>query len=362
MEGMVTMREFYKGKRVLVTGNTGFKGSWLTMVLSKWGAELFGYALAPPTKPSMFEMCNLQEKIKWYQADILDFENIKGVIGEIRPDIVFHLAAQPLVGESYDKPIETFSTNVMGTVHLLEAIRSSTSIKAVVNVTTDKCYSNKEGFYGYREDDELGGHDPYSSSKACSELVTTSFRNSFFSEDKIGIATVRAGNVIGGGDFAKDRLIPDCVRSLRLNQGIEIRNPMAVRPWQHVLEPLRGYLALAMHLYQNASQYSGPWNFGPYQENEVTVSEILNLFNTHMKTQLDIICDSEAKYHETNYLKLDSYKANKLLNYVPVLSIDETMRMTVEWYQQYLNRESDIFEFTMNQIESYEKLCFGETK
>ncbi|GAU75649.1 CDP-glucose 4,6-dehydratase [Fusibacter sp. 3D3] len=357
------MRDFYKGKRVLITGNTGFKGSWLTMLLSRWGAELYGYSLAPPTKPSMFEICNLEDKIDWYEGNILDFENIKKTIESVQPEIVFHLAAQPLVGESYEKPVETFNTNIMGTVYLLDAIRQNKSVKALVNVTTDKCYSNKEGFYGYREDSELGGHDPYSSSKACSELITASFKKSFFSDARnLGVATARAGNVIGGGDFAKDRLIPDCIRAIGLGHKIELRDPMAVRPWQHVLEPLQGYLKLAMYLYEDAGLYSGAWNFGPHHGNEMSVFEVVNRLSQHMDFEFETGEALVKKYHETHYLKLDSYKATKLLKYQPVLSMHETIKLTAEWYKKYWDANVDLRKFTEEQIDLYESKCFGEVK
>ena len=267
--------EFYSGKRVLVTGHTGFKGSWLTLWLTIMGAKVLGYALEPNTDPSLFNVLNLQKDIDHVIGDIRDFEKLREVITEFKPEIVFHLAAQPLVRLSYREPRLTYETNVMGTVNLLEAIRQTKSVRAVVNVTSDKCYENKEWVWGYREIDPMGGYDPYSSSKGCSELITAAYRNSYFKNTEAAVASARAGNVIGGGDWAEDRLIPDIVRSLSQGKQIIIRNPKATRPWQHVLEPLSGYLLLGKLLYEKGQEFAEAWNFGPSDSSVMTVEEIV---------------------------------------------------------------------------------------
>ena len=271
----------FEKKKILITGHTGFKGSWLTLWLTKLGAKVIGYSLEPPTKPSLFEILNLKEKIVHIIGDIKDEEKLKNIFKKYKPDIVFHLAAQSLVRFSYKEPKLTYETNVMGTLNVLEAVREAKSVKVVIIVTSDKCYENKEWVYGYRENDPLGGHDPYSSSKACAELVVEAYRNSFFNPKNYGkthqvaLATVRAGNVIGGGDWQVDRLIPDCVKALSKGKPIKIRNPNAIRPWQHVLEPLSGYLLLVQKMWKEPTKYCEAWNFGPYEKDIATVKEIV---------------------------------------------------------------------------------------
>ncbi len=325
---------FYFDKKVLVTGHTGFKGSWLTLWLTMMGANVLGYALEPNTDPSLFNVLNLHKDIDHVIGDVRDFEKLRKVITDFKPEIVFHLAAQSLVRFSYREPRLTYETNVMGTVNLLEAIRQTKSVRAVVNVTSDKCYENKEWFWGYREIDPMGGYDPYSSSKGCSELITAAYRNSYFKSTETAIASVRAGNVIGGGDWAEDRLIPDIVRSLSQGKQIIIRNPKATRPWQHVLEPLSGYLLLGKLLYEKGQEFAEAWNFGPSDSSIMTVEEIV-------KKSIEIwgsgsyVVDSSEQPHEANLLKLDVSKAYKRLGWKSVLSPIHSVNSTISWYLQF---------------------------
>jgi len=342
------MNEFYNEKRVLITGHTGFKGSWLTLWLKMMGAKVLGYALEPNTDPSLFNVLNLHKDIDHIIGDIRDFEKLREVITEFKPEIVFHLAAQPLVRLSYREPRLTYETNMMGTVNLLEAIRQTKSIRAVVNVTSDKCYENKEWVWGYREIDPMGGYDPYSSSKGCSELITAAYRNSFFKNTETAVASARAGNVIGGGDWAEDRLIPDIVRSLSQGKPIFIRNPKATRPWQHVLEPLSGYLLLGKMLFERGQEFAEAWNFGPSDSRMMTVEEIV-------KKSIEIwgsgsyVVDSSEQPHEANLLKLDTSKVKQRLNSKSVLSTAETLEMSIVWYQTYYSKVS-MAPFSLKQI------------
>lgn len=356
--------DYYRGKNVLITGHTGFKGSWLSIWLTKLGANVMGYALEAPTEPAMFKLCKVYEKINSIYGDIRDREHLAKVVSQHKPEIIFHLAAQPLVRLSYENPIETFETNIMGTVNVFEIVRQSPSVKVVVNITTDKCYENTESFWGYRETDRLGGYDPYSSSKACSELITDSYRNAFFPPDKleehtVAIATVRAGNVIGGGDFALDRLVPDCIRGLIENKTILVRNPHAIRPWQHVLEPLYGYLQLARSLGLEGNKYSGAWNFGPEEKNEKNVEYIVKRLCGFWGKDNFYQIDINESPHETSYLKLDSYKARKLLGYKSKLDIDQALEMVVTWTNAYLNENINLYDFTLSQIDKYEQSKFS---
>lgn len=353
--------DYYKGKNVLITGHTGFKGSWLSIWLTKLGANVTGYALEAPTEPAMFHLCKIDEKINSICGDVRDREHLAKVVSKHKPEIIFHLAAQPLVRISYEKPIETFETNIMGTVNMLEIVRQSTSVKVVVNITTDKCYENMESFWGYRETDRLGGYEPYSTSKACSELITDSYRNAFFHPDQfeehqVAIATARAGNVIGGGDFALDRLVPDCIKGLIENKTILIRNPQAIRPWQHVLEPLSGYLQLAYSLGLEGSKYSGSWNFGPEEKNEKNVEYIVERLCDFWGKDNFYQIDKHESFHETSFLKLDSYKARKLLEFESMLNIEQALEMVVSWTNEYLNNSSNLYDFTLSQINKYEQL------
>jgi CDP-glucose 4,6-dehydratase len=345
--------KFWKGKKVFITGHTGFKGSWLSFWLWEMGADVKGYALDPPTNPSLFKLLNLKSKIKSVHGDVRDLnaikKNIKGA------EIVFHLAAQPLVRESYKNPVETYTTNVMGILNLLEAFRGHDTLKAIVNITTDKCYENRERpEAAYRENEPMGGFDPYSNSKACSELVTDSYRKSFYdSGTKIGIATARAGNVIGGGDFAADRLIPDCIRGIMNKEKIIIRNPDSTRPWQHVLEPLSGYIMLAESLCKFPKEFSEGWNFGPNQKDAKTVLNVIDAFceSWGNNAGYEIKKDPNAP-HEANYLKLDSSKALKKLLWKPRWNSETAVKKVVEWYKVYLGK-GNLSEITSKQIEEY---------
>lgn len=329
---------FWQGKKVFLTGHTGFKGSWLSLWLAEMGATVKGYALNPPTTPSLFEEANVVEKIESEIGDIRNLEQLTSSMQGFNPDILIHMAAQPLVRLSYKEPLETYDTNVMGTAKVLEAARRCKNLKAIVSVTTDKCYENKEWVWGYREDEPMGGYDPYSSSKGCAELVTSAYRRSFMQEKGVGLASARAGNVIGGGDWAEDRLIPDILRAFEKNQPVIVRNPSSTRPWQHVLEPLSGYLVLAQALYENPTAYAEGWNFGPFDEDAKPVDWILN----HMVQQWpnsSWALDQDAHPHEAGYLKLDISKAKSRLNWHPTWRLENTLKRIVEWHQAWLNKE-----------------------
>ncbi|MHB1105260.1 MAG: CDP-glucose 4,6-dehydratase [Lutibacter sp.] len=337
------LKDFYKGKTVLVTGATGFKGSWLAYWLYEMGANVIGYSLAPLNEDDHFNLLKLNEKIKHIEANILDVDKLKEVFNHYKPEVVFHLAAQALVRYSYDKPKLTFDTNVAGSVNVLEAIRATTSVKSVIYVTSDKAYKNKEWEWGYRENDELGGHDPYSASKAAAEIIFSSYMDSFFSKnEKIGVGTVRAGNVIGGGDWALDRIIPDCIKALSKGNPIVIRNPHATRPWQHVLEPLSGYLLLAVQLYNEPKKYSGAWNFGPNIKSIRTVKvlseKVISVFG---KGEIDIQFDTNAN-HEASILHLNCDKSNMKLNWYPTWDFDDTIECTVNWYLGHMKGENPL--------------------
>ncbi len=351
LETMVT-KPFWENKRVFITGHTGFKGSWLTQLLEFCNAKVFGYALAPSTDPSLYQLLHLNEKINSKFADILNINELNKSIVDCQPDIVFHMAAQPLVRESYIDPVKTYATNVMGTVHVLDAVRKLNKQCIVVIITTDKCYENKEWMWAYRENETLGGYDPYSNSKACAELVTSAYRQSFFSNDKkIRVASVRAGNVIGGGDWSNDRLIVDIVRSIVQKQPLSIRYPNAIRPWQHVLEPLSGYLLLAEQLAQNA-ELQGAWNFGPNEDACIRVKEIAEQFQQLWPHSFEWTIDSQAHFHEAHFLKLDSTKARQLLGWKPHWDIDTTLQKTVDWYQSW-HIGKEIKQKTQQQINDY---------
>lgn len=352
------LADFYNGKRVFVTGYTGFKGSWLAMWLTSLGAEVQGYALEPDSVDSMHRLCGLDKKIQGRYADIRDKEKLSSTLLEFQPDIVFHLAAQPLVSESYLNPVDTFEINIMGTVNLLEVVRNCSSVKAVVNVTTDKCYENTESLWGYRENDRLGGNDPYSCSKACSELVTVAYMSSFFNNKEsvnISIATARAGNVIGGGDFAANRICPDIAKSILNSQNIELRNPLSVRPWQHVLDSLFGYLLLGKMLFEQGRKYEGSWNFGPSEENEINVMTLTQYMVTDWGTTSEIIVKNEEGFKETKILRLDSYKSRKILGFRSPWNIKEVISATVEWYKAYGESTSDLYQLSLEQINQYMK-------
>lgn len=352
-------KDFWHGKRVLLTGHTGFKGSWLSIWLHCLGAVVSGYALKPPTEPSLFNICRIADLVDSREGDVRDLDNVCCVMQSVQPDIVIHMAAQPLVRVSYQSPVETYQTNVMGTVHVLEAVRRTPSVRAVINVTTDKCYENKEWFWGYRENESMGGYDPYSNSKACSELVTAAFRSSFFNPadyDKHGvaIATARAGNVIGGGDWAEDRLIPDFLRAMNSGEKIRIRNPKAVRPWQHVLEPLCGYLMLAQRLCEEGATFAEGWNFGPddndAQPVEWIVQELCRLWGKNAGHELD----DDVHPHEAGYLKLDCSKAKMRLDWKPRWCLQEALFRIVAWNKAYCDQQ-DMQVMCLQQIADYTK-------
>ncbi|MBP2665399.1 MAG: CDP-glucose 4,6-dehydratase [Firmicutes bacterium] len=348
---------FWQGKKVFITGHTGFKGSWLCLWLHSLGAEVTGYALPPPTQPSLYELGRIDGLVNSVIGDVRDAAALKQALIKAQPEIVIHMAAQALVRESYKNPADTYATNVMGTVHLLEAVRACSTVKAVVNVTTDKCYENKEWIWGYRENEPMGGYDPYSNSKACSELVTASYQSSFFNPDEyashgVGIASARAGNVIGGGDWATDRLIPDCISALLGNEPIRIRNPNSIRPWQHVLEPLGGYLSLAQQLYEAGPAFAAGWNFGPNDQDAKPVEWIVQkLCDTWGKDSAYVI-DEGPHPHEANYLKLDCSKARHLLGWQPRWSLDTALVKIVEWVRAY-QRQEDLREVCFRQIREY---------
>jgi CDP-glucose 4,6-dehydratase len=341
---------FWAGKRVFVTGHTGFKGSWLCLWLQDLGATVTGFALPPPTNPSLFEIANVAKGMTSIIGDIRDASAFSHAITTAQPEIVIHMAAQPLVRYSYENPVETYSTNVMGLVNVLEAIRKTPSIKAVVNVTTDKCYENREWDWGYRENEALGGHDPYSSSKGCAELVSAAYRQSYC----LPIATARAGNVIGGGDWADDRLIPDILRSIEAGQPVNIRNPHAIRPWQHVLEPLSGYLALAQNLYQYGPAFAEAWNFGPRDEDakpvQWIVENLTKIWGEDARWQLD--SDSANHPHEAHYLKLECSKAKAQLGWKPRWDLSQALEKIMSWHQAFL-AQSDMKAITLQQIQTY---------
>lgn len=352
----------YHGKRVLLTGHTGFKGSWLAIWLHELGAEVIGYALEPPTQPNNFEACALRDKLIDIRGDIRDLDRLSLIFDEYKPEFVFHLAAQPIVRRSYDEPKLTFDTNVGGTVNVFEAVRSTPSVRVLVNITSDKCYENREWVWGYRENDPMGGRDPYSASKGCAELVFSAYLWSFFTEATarsrpIGAASVRAGNVIGGGDWGADRLVPDCIRALSGHEPIGIRSPRAIRPWQHVLEPLSGYLHLGALLSENPQKYSGAWNFGPDNSSHLTVAELAKrLITLWGSGSWQDLSDPHAP-HEANVLKLNCDKAHAEMSWRSLLSIDDTLQMTTQWYKTFYsaNRPETMYDVAAQQIVEYSR-------
>jgi CDP-glucose 4,6-dehydratase len=357
MEGMVNSRkvnqDFWNGKRVFLTGHTGFKGSWLTLWLDSIGASVKGYSLEPITSPSLYDILDLNNIIESEIGDIRDLIKLKKSIDAFKPEIVIHMAAQPLVRHSYKEPIDTYSTNIMGTINVLEAIRSCSSVKAVVVVTTDKVYENKEWPWGYRENEPLGGYDPYSSSKACAELVTAAYRQSFFSlSDSPSVATARAGNVIGGGDWSEDRLIPDAIRAFDQNLPIVIRNPHSTRPWQHVLEPLSGYLILAEKLYSEGKKYAQAWNFGPEDTDCKSVKWILDELIKIWGSNASWVLDGKAQPHEAHLLKLDCSKAKNELNWYPKWEIRKVLGTIKNWNTNF-REGNDMKNICLQEIKNF---------
>jgi CDP-glucose 4,6-dehydratase len=347
--------DVFSGRRVLVTGHTGFKGAWLSIWLHSLGAKVAGYALDPSTHPNMFEAADVAACLADHRGDIRDGASVRRVVEEFDPEIVFHLAAQAIVRESYHDPVGTYATNVVGTAAVLNACRFAPSLRAIVVVTSDKCYENLDKLSGYRESDRLGGFDPYSSSKACAELVSNAFRHSYFQDAKpdVGVATARAGNVIGGGDWAADRLVPDLARAASAAQPALIRNPAAVRPWQHVLEPLCGYLSLAAHLISDARSYAGAWNFGPAVDSFQTVESVAKTLGKHWKGRLEWTIDARAHPHEAARLLLDSNKAAAQLGWHPALPFEDALRLTAEWYDAYPDSPITLRRLTESQIAYY---------
>ena len=349
--------EFWLGKRVLITGHTGFKGGWLSLWLQSMGAEVIGYSLPPPTTPSLFSQAAVQRDMRSILGDVCDLQHLRKVVEESQPEIIFHLAAQSLVRRSYVDPVGTYATNVLGTANVLETVRENAVVRSVVIVTTDKCYENSEDGRAYCETDRLGGFDPYSSSKAAAELVTAAFRNSFFSPAsgvvQQGIASARAGNVIGGGDWAVDRLIPDVIRAVCDGQEVLIRNPRAIRPWQHVLEPLCGYLILAEKLYSQPGRYAEAWNFGPDDSDGLPVSAVLQLLSRSWGPGISWRIDEGPQVHEAGRLRLDSSKSRQMLGWQPQWKLDQALEATAQWYKAYQNQQ-DLRALTLQQIESYQ--------
>jgi CDP-glucose 4,6-dehydratase len=360
MESMVMIPEFWHDKKVLLTGHTGFKGSWLSVWLQMLGANVVGYSLPAPTQPCLFDLIKVGDLITPVVGDVRDLDRLMQTMQTHQPEIVIHMAAQALVRESYKYPVETYTVNIMGTVNVLEAARQVGGVKAVVNVTSDKCYENQEWDWGYRESEAMGGYDPYSSSKGCSELVTAAYRNSFFhpknyKQHGVGIATARAGNVIGGGDWASDRLIPDILKAWQSKQKFLIRYPNAIRPWQHVLEPLSGYLTLAEHLYRDGALYSGAWNFGPNESDSQTVGWIVEQMANLWGSNAGWEPETALHPHEANYLKLDCSKARSQLKWLPKLDVKTALAWVVDWTKA-LQSGANAREVTINQINQFVSL------
>ena len=350
---------FWQGKRVFLTGHTGFKGGWLSLWLQSLGAEVTGYALNPPSEPSLFAVANVAGNMKSVIGDVRDPDALQRAMQEANPEIVIHMAAQSLVRYSYANPVETYATNVLGSVHLLEAVRNTKGVKAIVNVTSDKCYDNREWLWGYREDEAMGGHDPYSNSKGCAELVTAAYRSSFFNpvfyqKHGVAIASARAGNVIGGGDWASDRLIPDFIRAIVKGETLIIRSPNAIRPWQHVLEPLSGYLLLAEKLYKHGSKFAEAWNFGPSDNDAKSVEWIIGQLVKKWGEGASFMVDaSSANLHEAHFLKLDCNKARMQLGWKPQWDATETIKRICCWHKAHLNGQ-DMNVYTLTEIQQYQ--------
>ena len=355
---------FWVGKRVFLTGHTGFKGGWLSLWLTSMGAKVTGYALTPNTVPNFFEVAQVEGDLEQsHIADIRDLDTLQKAMAIAKPEIVIHMAAQPLVRYSYANPVETYATNVMGTVNVLESIRNLDCVRSAIIVTTDKCYENKEWAWGYRENEPMGGHDPYSNSKGCAELVTNAYRQSYFSPEKytqhkVAIASARAGNVIGGGDWSEDRLIPDAIKAFEAKETLMIRNPLATRPWQHVLEPLSGYLVLAQALYQEGSKFDGGWNFGPRDEDARSVQEVINLLIKNWVSVASWTQDQSEQPHEAHALKLDCSKACQYLNWVPRWTLEQAIEKITQWQQAY-QHQSNMHELSLQQIISYQNFLIS---
>jgi CDP-glucose 4,6-dehydratase len=352
---------FWHKKRILLTGHTGFKGSWLALWLQSLGAETIGYSLPPPTRPSLYDLADVERGMQSIQGDILDLERLRRIVRERRPEVVIHAAAQSLVRQSYADPVGTYATNVLGTVHVLEAVRDVPEVRAVLIITSDKCYENRDDLRAYRETDRLGGNDPYSSSKAAAELVVAAYRRSFFKETEcgaglgVGVGTARAGNVIGGGDWATDRLVPDIIRAVLEGKEVLVRNPSAVRPWQHVLDPLSGYLTLAEKLYQNPAGFLTSWNFGPDESESLPVAAVVKRLSELWGPGISWRFDDRVQPHEAQYLRLDCTKAKTELGWAPQWDLDHALEATVQWYKAYQSG-GDARSLTLEQISSYQSM------
>jgi CDP-glucose 4,6-dehydratase len=354
--GMSVSTAFWQGKRVFLTGHTGFKGSWLSLWLQSMGAEVGGLSLAPPTTPDLFSIAQVEQGMASSRiGDIRDYETVRAAMVAFAPEIVIHMAAQPLVRLSYSEPVATYATNVMGTVHVLEAARQAGTVRAIVNVTTDKCYENKEWAWGYREDEPMGGYDPYSNSKGCSELVTSAYRNSFFGSGPVALASARAGNVIGGGDWALDRLVPDILRAFESDRPVILRNPLSTRPWQHVLEPLSGYLLLAEKLYSEGQRWAQGWNFGPRDEDAQPVQWIVEQMAAQWGGNAAWQLDASAQPHEAHYLKLDISKARSQLGWQPRWDLAQALERITSWHQAWL-AGGDMRAVCLEQIEQFTRI------
>lgn len=357
---LFSMKEFYKNKKVLITGHTGFKGTWLSQILLNWGAEVVGVSLRPTSTPNAYDAIGLEKRVTNYFSDINDLEEMREIFVKEKPEIVFHMAAQPIVRTGYDDPIGTFSTNCMGTAHILEAIKEVKAVRGVVIITTDKVYENKEWHYPYRESDPLGGYDPYSASKAAADIITNSYIQSFFNPEVFGIkhntlvAIARAGNVVGGGDWADYRLIPDVIRAIyHEGKHVEIRNPDAIRPWQHVLEPLSGYLMLAKRLYEKETHLSQAWNFGPYNDSFVSVASLLTEAKKAIPSFVYVVKPDMVGGHEAGILKLDINKTSHYIGWKPRVNFEQTIALTFDWYKNYYEKKEDVLEFTNKQINAF---------
>jgi CDP-glucose 4,6-dehydratase len=344
--------EFWRGKRVFLTGHTGFKGGWLSLWLQSLGAELVGFALAPPTRPNLFEVARVADGMSSVIGDIRSLEALAQAMRSFQPEIVIHMAAQSLVRQSYIEPVQTYATNVMGTVHVLEAVRQCGSVRCVVNVTTDKCYENREWEWGYREIEPMGGYDPYSNSKGCSELITSSYRRSFFQSSGVALASARAGNVIGGGDWASDRLVPDILRAFERNEPVVIRNPESTRPWQHVLEPLSGYLTLVERLWCDGESIAEGWNFGPQEDDARPVIWLVERMAHTWGQGASWRLDAEKHPHEAHYLKLDTSKARSRLGWRPIWSLDTALYNVTQWHRAW-HEKRDMQQVCLEQIQQY---------
>ena len=353
---LLELEKFYKNKKILITGNTGFKGSWLTLILSSLKSKVLGYSISELPNPNLYKILKLNKKVKFIKGDIRNFNYLMKTVEKFNPHIIFHLAAQSLVKKSFKKPLYTISTNTGGSANILECSRLSKSVKSLVYITSDKCYENSEWIWGYRENDKLGGCDPYSSSKAAAENIFTAYLESFFKEKKIGAASVRAGNVIGGGDWSRDRIIPDIMRSINSNKKLLIRNPNSTRPWQHVLDPLLGYLILGMKIYNNNS-FSGAWNFGPNSTNVFTVKDVVNQISSNLKINKNNFVfnkKNKRQFREAKLLKLNCDKASEYLKWKPKLSAKQSIDLTCVWYKSYFEKK-DMANITFKQIENYLK-------